>query len=130
TTGLKSISQASNDAGAGIINDLIGTLFDDYDYTSSSGMRQVAFGEKVRVDGSDYTEADTPFELLNGKTVTFDGDGTYQYMGEDVISSTQMDLRALFDPFSPEWVKLSGDSGRLYEYQGSINFDYTTVSAS
>ncbi|MBC5783456.1 LEPR-XLL domain-containing protein, partial [Ramlibacter sp. USB13] len=47
----------TNDAGAGLINNLAGVLLDDYQYTSNSGVVDVTFGQRVRV-ADDFADAD------------------------------------------------------------------------
>jgi len=59
----------TNDAGAGILNQLASTLLDEYQYTSNSGDQLVVFGAKLRV-ADDYPDAD-----VAGKV--------YQFMGTD-----------------------------------------------
>ncbi len=127
-THLKSATSANNDAGTGMLNDLINNLFGSYDFTSSSGTQSVAMGDKVRVNSADYVEANTPLTLEKGQVVTFDVDGSYRYDGASLTTGGPKDLRALFDAAAPgEWVKLNGEPGRLYEYMGSAAFDYTTL---
>ena len=120
-TYLKAIASANNDSGSAILNDLAGALFDSYDYTSSSGNKGVAFGEVVRVNDVNHQGDDTPAQLLQGETVNFGDQGTFQYLGADVIAGGPKDLKELFDPLSPEWEKVGGEGGRLYEYQKSID---------
>ena len=66
---LLSASSTSNDGGVSLINDLATTLLDEYDYTTSSGVRDVVFGDRVRVSDS----------YGNGG----EGGEVYQYMGTD-----------------------------------------------
>ena len=49
-TELRAEVAPSNDLGAGILNTFVGSLLDDYQFTSHSGMRLVRFGDKVRTD--------------------------------------------------------------------------------
>ena len=129
TTNLESISSASNDAGAGVLNDYINLKLGDYHYTTSSGEQAVEFGQVVRVNGADYVEGGAGFDTLTvlttGDIVTFSEQGTYQYAGPGIDNGIEViDLTAIFDPLSAEWSKLSADAGQLYQYQGSIDFDY------
>ena len=129
---LKSITSANNDAGSGILNDLAGLLFDSYQYTESSGFKPVAFGEKVRVNDVDYLGTDTVTtvpEIVQGDVVDFGDEGTWQYVGEDNLGLVgAKSISSFFSSGNGQWVKLSGDSGRLYEYMVSIPFDFTTIS--
>ena len=68
TTALVTNSKTVNDAGFGIINNLVDTLMNDYKYSSKSGTRLVSFGEMVRLS-SDYSGTSGTPEAI------------YQYMG-------------------------------------------------
>ncbi|MDA8435110.1 MAG: hypothetical protein M0Z98_03915, partial [Actinomycetales bacterium] len=55
----------TNDAGAGIINGLVGLLLDSYQYTSNSGEQDLVFGDRVRVaDDADEGVAGQTFEWM------------------------------------------------------------------
>ncbi len=45
----------TNDAGNGILNTWVGSVLDDYKYTSNSGPQALAFGDLVRVADDHYT---------------------------------------------------------------------------
>jgi hypothetical protein len=55
STALYSAVSPTNDAGAGVLNRFVGAFLDDYRYTSSSGVRALTLGDKVRAaDGTVY----------------------------------------------------------------------------
>jgi hypothetical protein len=61
-------SSTVNDAGASILNTLVNTLLNEYEYTTLSGTQSVEFGEKIRLDDA----------YAGGGTAG----GVYQYMGQ------------------------------------------------
>ncbi|MEO6790620.1 MAG: hypothetical protein ABI187_06590, partial [Ornithinibacter sp.] len=79
-TSLYGAVSKTNDAGAGILNHWIGSVLDDYRFTSRSGTRPVEFGDMVRV-ADDYDTGATA-----GKV--------YQFMGVYAGPGTEIDLGA------------------------------------
>ena len=75
-TTLLSVSSVTNDGGASLVNAVAATLMNDYDFSSKSGSKTIAFGDKVRV-ASTHTSG--------GVAAT-----VYQYMG----TSSTIDLNA------------------------------------
>jgi hypothetical protein len=49
----------TNDAGAGLLNNLAGLMLDDYQYTNRSGVKNLQFGDKVRVTDDHFSVAHT-----------------------------------------------------------------------
>ena len=74
----------TNDAGAGILNSLVGKLLDDYQFTSNSGTQDLAFGDRVRV-ADDYD--------LDGDCARRHAGKLYEWMGTALLG-TARDLGA------------------------------------
>ena len=74
-------AKATNDGGLGVLNDLINTLKNDYQFTSKSGTRAVEFGDVVRVV-SDDPDVDDVFYQYMGTAAPVDlGSADYSHYG-------------------------------------------------
>jgi hypothetical protein len=81
-TNLQSATSSSNDGGVGILNGLIGTLLDTYQYTTNSDLVALKFGDKVRLAGGDF-DGDGDGDGVDYAGGTGTPGAVYEYMGAD-----------------------------------------------
>jgi pimeloyl-ACP methyl ester carboxylesterase len=115
-----------NDAATGLLNNLAGTLLDDYQYTNASGSRNLLFGDKVlvtddyypadfEVDGSDDLQM-VAFGNIVHLTDDYYGDsgeagGQYKFIG----TGGAIELGSEDYSDTTRWVRVGG----TYQYMGT-----------
>jgi Lipase len=118
----------TNDAASGLLNNLAGTLMDDYKYTSASGTRDLQFGDRVLVTDDYYPpdfEVDGSEQLATlaaGNVVRltddYDGDGgtagsLYKLIGPAPAGAIDLGSEDFTD--TGRWVQVGG----TYQYMGT-----------
>ncbi|MDZ7841198.1 MAG: DUF4347 domain-containing protein [Gammaproteobacteria bacterium] len=127
-TQMQSPTSSVNDAGIGLLNSLLDTLRDNYQFTTSSGMQSVRFGDKVLVDEfqpEDYdyeAGVDDPEIIERGDVVKVAPGEVYQYTG--ALNLYDPDLTAL-DYGGDAWQR----QHVIYEYMGGQDFDYADIDS-
>ena len=130
TTRMVATALKVNDLGLGAVNDLYNILIGDYAYTTNSGVRDLVFGDQVRLDDVDYSTDDPPSEIVKGDWVELAseiGGGqegeVYEYLGDDPLEGTglsgQLDFSAEDFSQGDRWRKINGSPGTVYQYMGA-----------
>ena len=116
----------NNDAATGLLNKFAGTVKDEYQYTSKSGIRNLVFGDKVRVGDDYYTPNFTtdgnsqPEAIATGNLVKLSDDfagsrgevgGLYKFLG----ASGSIDIGIENYDDAARWEQLGG----VYQFMGT-----------
>jgi len=123
---LVSSSITTNDGGASILGETVND-FVPADYESSEKVREIDFGDRVRLTDDyptgDYGTADGEIDLAVGETVKLAGTyakggnagSVYKYIGAD----GKVDLGDADYSDADLWQEIGGNEGSVYQYMGT-----------